>query len=42
MTPEERAGSFHAKPLWQKAAVVAAGPIANFLLAIVDFRRCCS
>src|SRR5258707_2448222 len=23
MTPEERAGSFHAKPLWQRAAVVA-------------------
>lgn len=28
------AGSFHGKPLWQRAAVVAAGPIANFLLAI--------
>jgi len=27
-------GSFHGKPLWQRAAVVAAGPIANFLLAI--------
>lgn len=37
MTPEEREGSFHAKPLWQRAAVVAAGPIANFLLAIVIF-----
>lgn len=37
MTPEERAGSFHAKPLWQRAAVVAAGPIANFLLAIAIF-----
>jgi regulator of sigma E protease len=37
MTPEERAGSFHAKPLWQKAAVVAAGPIANFILAIAIF-----
>src|SRR5262249_19011526 len=37
MTPEERAGSFHATPLWQRAAVVAAGPIANFLLAIVIF-----
>ena len=37
MTPEERAGSFHAKPLWQRAAVVAAGPIANFLLAILIF-----
>ncbi len=37
MTPEERAVSFHAKPLWQKAAVVAAGPIANFLMAIAIF-----
>ena len=37
MTPEERAGSFHSKPLWQKAAVVAAGPIANFILAIAIF-----
>jgi len=34
MTPEEREGSFHAKPLWQKAAVIVAGPMANFLLAI--------
>ena len=37
MTEEQRAGSFHAKPLWQRSAVVAAGPIANFLLAIVVF-----
>lgn len=37
MTAEERAGSFHVKPLWQRAAVVAAGPIANFLLAIAIF-----
>ena len=35
LSPEDRAGSFHAKPLWQKALVVAAGPIANFILAIV-------
>jgi regulator of sigma E protease len=35
MSPAEREGSFHAKPVWQRAAVVAAGPIANFLLAIV-------
>ncbi|TNE36648.1 MAG: RIP metalloprotease RseP [Alphaproteobacteria bacterium] len=28
---------FHFKPLWQRAAVVAAGPIANFLLAILIF-----
>ena len=37
MTLEERAGSFHAKPVWQRAAVVAAGPLANFLFAIVIF-----
>ena len=37
MSPEEREGSFHLKPLWQRAAVVAAGPIANFLLAILIF-----
>jgi len=30
-------GRFHTKPLWQRAAVVAAGPLANFLLAIVIF-----
>lgn len=37
MTPEQRKGSFHLKPVWQRAAVVAAGPFANFLLAIVIF-----
>ena len=37
MTPEERAGAFQNKPLAAKAAIVAAGPIANFLLAIVIF-----
>ena len=37
MTPQERAGSFHHKPLWRRAAVVAAGPLANFLFAIVIF-----
>ncbi len=37
MTPQEREGSFHAKPVWQRAAVVAAGPIANFILAIAIF-----
>jgi regulator of sigma E protease len=30
-------GSFHGKAVWQRAAVVAAGPIANFLLAIFLF-----
>ncbi len=28
---------FHFKPLWQRAIIVAAGPIANFLLASVLF-----
>jgi regulator of sigma E protease len=28
---------FHFKPLWQRAIIVAAGPVANFLLAIVIF-----
>lgn len=30
-------GNFHGKPVWQRAAVVAAGPIANFILAIAIF-----
>ncbi len=29
--------SFPAKPLWQRALIVAAGPLANFILAIVLF-----
>ena len=33
----ERAGLFFFAPLWQRMAIVAAGPIANFLLAIVVF-----
>jgi regulator of sigma E protease len=37
MTAEERAGSFHHKNVGRRAAIVAAGPIANFLLAIVIF-----
>jgi regulator of sigma E protease len=28
---------FHFKPLWQRAIIVAAGPISNFILAIVIF-----
>lgn len=28
---------FHFKPLWQRAFIVAAGPLANFLLAIAIF-----
>jgi regulator of sigma E protease len=37
MTEEERAGSFHHKDVGRRAAIVAAGPIANFILAIVIF-----
>jgi regulator of sigma E protease len=37
MSPEERAGAFPYKPLYQRALIVAAGPIANFILAIVVF-----
>ncbi len=37
MTEEERAGCFHHKKVGPRAAIVAAGPIANFLLAIVIF-----
>jgi len=37
LSAAEREGSFHAKPVWKRAAIVAAGPIANFLLAIAIF-----
>src|SRR6187397_598161 len=37
MTPEERRVSFFHQPVLARAAVVAAGPIANFILAIVIF-----
>ena len=37
LSPEDRARSFQAKPVSARAAVVAAGPIANFILAIVIF-----
>jgi regulator of sigma E protease len=35
LTPDEQSVSFHHKSLRQRAAIVAAGPIANFLFAIV-------
>ena len=35
MTPEEKAVAFHHKSLPQRAAIVAAGPVANFLFAVV-------
>ncbi len=37
MTPQERAVSFHHKRLGQRTAVVLAGPLANFALAVVIF-----
>ncbi|MGI9408885.1 MAG: RIP metalloprotease RseP [Hyphomicrobiaceae bacterium] len=37
LSDEERKSAFHFKPLWQRAAIVAAGPLANFLLAIGIF-----
>ena len=37
MTEEERAGSFHHKKVGPRAAIVVAGPVANFILAIVIF-----
>lgn len=37
MSAPDRAGSFHLKPVSARAAIVAAGPIANFILAIVIF-----
>lgn len=37
LPPDVRERSFHAKPVWQRALVVFAGPAANFLLAILIF-----
>jgi len=37
MPADERALTFAAAPIWKRAATVAAGPIANFILAIVIF-----
>lgn len=37
MSPEDKAVCFHFKPLWRRAAIVAAGPFANFILAVVIF-----
>lgn len=34
LPPQERAKTFQAKKLWQRAIIVAAGPVANFLVAI--------
>ncbi len=37
LTPEERKVTFAALPLWRRFAIVAAGPMASFLLAIAIF-----
>ncbi|MGZ5850525.1 MAG: RIP metalloprotease RseP [Methyloceanibacter sp.] len=37
LSEEDRKRSFQGQPLWARAAVVAAGPIANFVLAIAIF-----
>jgi len=37
MSEGERRDSFFFKPVWRRAAIVAAGPIANFILAIAIF-----
>ncbi|WP_176083051.1 RIP metalloprotease RseP [Martelella sp. HB161492] len=37
LSPEERETTFNGARLWKRAATAAAGPIANFLLAIVIF-----
>lgn len=37
LTPEEKAVCFHFKPVWARALVVAAGPVANFILATAIF-----
>ena len=37
MTAEQKKRALPLKPLWQRAAVAAAGPLANFVLAFVVF-----
>ncbi len=37
VAPRERAQAFNNRPLWQRAAIVSAGPAANLLLAVVFF-----
>jgi regulator of sigma E protease len=34
---EERAKTFQSKPLWQRALIVAAGPVTNLLIAVAIF-----
>jgi regulator of sigma E protease len=37
MSAADKAVSFHYQPVWKRALTVAAGPVANFLLAIAIF-----
>lgn len=37
LTPEELRETMHGAPLWARASTVAAGPIANFMLAVAVF-----
>jgi regulator of sigma E protease len=37
VTPAERARAFHQRPVWQRIAVLAAGPAFNFLFAILAY-----
>jgi regulator of sigma E protease len=37
LNPEERAQLFQAKPLWQRALIVAAGPVTNLVVAVAIF-----
>jgi len=37
LTPEERSQLFQSKPLWQRALVVAAGPVTNLAFAVAIF-----
>ncbi|GAB4521871.1 MAG: RIP metalloprotease RseP [Amphiplicatus sp.] len=37
LTPQEKKVCFHFKPVWARAAIVAAGPFANFVLAVAIF-----
>ncbi len=37
LSPREREVMFHAKPLWQRFLIVAAGPVTNLLFAVAVF-----
>ena len=37
LSADQRARNFHGQPVWKRAAIVVAGPLANFILAIAIF-----